>query len=62
MRRIRLAASAVVLTVAAATGLGVAPAADAAPPGPQCIRECGPPTDIVEKIIRTCQTAYCQFP
>lgn len=37
--------------------------AQAAPPGPQCsVRECGPPTDIVRKIIETCQYAYCQLP
>ena len=39
------------------------PPAQSAPPGPQCsIRECGPPTDLVRKIVDTCKYAYCQFP
>lgn len=45
-------------------GLFLGAPAQAAPPGPQCtsIRNCDPlPTQVVQKIIETCQKAYCQL-
>lgn len=55
-RRI-LAITAMAATVV--SGAGAVPVEAA----PQCSqRECGPPLEVVEKIIRTCQYAYCQIP
>ena len=58
MKRSMIAVLFALLTVLGAAG---ARPAEAAPPGPQCgaVMPCDGP---VERILRICQYAYCQFP